>query len=66
MDKKKTETAETVKAHVDAAFAALCKISVSGPLAIPYAKAVAELAAAGVALEAMKKTESGKDGGGET
>ena len=47
-------------------FAALCKISVSGPLAIPYAKAVAELAAAGVALEEMQKRESGKDGGGET
>lgn len=53
----KRTTTETVKDHVDAAFAALCKISVNGPAAIPYAKAVQELAAAGLAL---KKALEGK------
>lgn len=65
MDKQKTGTLETVKQHVDAAFAALCKISVYGPTAIPYAKAVEEMAAA--AMELKNMTEEGtKDGGGET
>lgn len=54
MDKQKTGTMESVKQHVDAAFAALCKISVSGPASIPYAKAVQELAAAGVELKDMQ------------
>lgn len=65
MDKQKTGTMESVKQHVDAAFAALCKLSVNGPTAIPYAKALEELAAA--ALE-MKNVPAGqeKDGGGET
>lgn len=72
MDKQKTGTLETVKQHVDAAFAALCKISVYGPAAIPYAKAVQELAAAGVELKNMmgekepgKPTDQTEDGGGE-
>ena len=43
-----------VKDHVDAAFAALCQIQVSGPAAIPYARAVQELAAAGVELKGIK------------
>lgn len=72
MDKQKTGTMESVKQHVDAAFAALCKISVSGPASIPYAKAVQELAAAGVELKDMQteRNESPEcgdteDGGGE-
>lgn len=56
LENKKTTT-KTAKDHVDAAFAALCKISVNGPAAIPYAKAVQELAAAGLAL---KKALEGK------
>lgn len=63
LENKRTTT-ETVKDHVDAAFAALCKISVNGPAAIPYAKAVQELAAAGLALK--KALEDKQQGEGET
>lgn len=60
---------ERIKNHVDEAFAALCQIQVSGPAAIPYAKAVQELAEAGLELKKMlkeEKTAQKKDGGGET
>lgn len=59
---------ENIKKHVDTAFAALCQIQVSGPAAIPYAKAVQELAAAGVELKKMQDDSNSapeKDGGGE-
>lgn len=57
-----------IKMRVDAAFAALCQIQVSGPAAIPYAKAVQELAAAGVELKKMideGEEAPEEDGGGE-
>ena len=55
---------EEIKKHIDTAFAALCQIQVSGPAAIPYARALEELAAAAVKIKTARKQR--EDGGGET